>query len=343
MIEIKVGRNESGQRFDKLLMKLLKEAPSSFVYKMLRKKNITLNGKKAEGNEKVNEGDEIRFFLSDETYAKFSGSSRGTPEAKATNNTAIPTLNRDEIVYEDRDIIIVNKPAGELSQKASESDISVNERIVNYLTAKGIGRNEAFTPGVCNRIDRNTSGLILAGKSLKGLQEAARLLKSHELKKFYLCIAVGEVKEQSNISAWILKDEKTNKVTVYDKKTEGAEHIEAEVFPLISHKDHSLLAVRLITGKAHQIRAHLSYLGHPLVGDRKYGYRPKGDIKASYQLLHAFMLVFPKTAGELTEAAGKTVYCMPPGTFADTAVKLFNKEDYLNAVMEFKRTQGLQP
>ncbi len=343
MIEIKVGKNESGQRFDKLLMKVLKEAPSSFVYKMLRKKNITLNGKKAEGSEKVNEGDEIRFFLSDETYTKFTESSTEAHKSKMTPGAAIPPLARDEIVYEDEDIIIVNKPVGELSQKASDSDVSVNERIVNYLATEGIGCNEAFTPGVCNRIDRNTSGLILAGKSLKGLQEAARLLKSHELKKYYLCIAVGEVKQRNGIHAWILKDEKTNKVTVYDKKTEGCEYIEAEIIPLIAHKDHSLLAVRLITGKAHQIRAHLSYLGHPLVGDRKYGYRPTGGIKVSYQLLHAFMLVFPSTAEGLTEAAGKTVYCMPSGAFADTAAILFNKEEYLNAVMEFKRTQGFQP
>jgi 23S rRNA pseudouridine955/2504/2580 synthase len=338
MITIKAGKNESGQRFDKLLMKLLKEAPSSFVYKMLRKKNITLNGKKAEGKEKVEEGDEITFFLSDETYEKFSGKG-----GQKTDMPAGPAVSDKEIVYEDEDIIIVNKPVGELSQKAKEDDISLNERVLNYLSKKGIGQNEAFTPGVCNRIDRNTSGLVIAGKSLAGLQEASRLLKSHDLKKFYLCSAVGEIKKNMKVEAWILKDEKTNKVTVFDEKKEGCEKIEAEIIPLIQGKEASLLAVRLITGKTHQIRAQLSYLGHPLVGDVKYGYKKREGIKVNHQLLHAFMLVFPENTGKLPELSKKTVSCLPPAEFSDTVKLFFKEEDYDNAIMEFKRTQGFQP
>ncbi len=342
MISFKVGKNESGQRFDKFLMKLLKEAPSSFVYKMLRKKNITLNGKKSEGNEKVTEGDEIAFFLSRETFDKFAGKTSGTAlEAGAeSREKTVPSLKPSEIVYEDRDLIIVNKPAGELSQKAKEDDVSVNERIVRYLSDKGIGKGEAFTPGVCNRIDRNTSGLVLAGKSLVGLQEAARLLKSHDLKKYYLCLAAGNVKTRGHVTSWIQKDEKSNRVDVSEKAKEGYEKIEAEIFPLLTGQGSSLLAVRLITGKTHQIRAQLASFGHPLVGDTKYGY--KGN-DAKYQMLHAFMLVFPKNSGELKEASGKCITCEPPEKFKSIAAKKFKEEEFVNAVMEFKRTQGLQP
>ncbi|MCR5584639.1 MAG: RluA family pseudouridine synthase [Lachnospiraceae bacterium] len=352
MINIKVGKNESGQRFDKLLMKILKEAPSSFVFKMLRKKNITLNGKKAEGNEKVSEGDEISFFLAQETFDKFAGKAEETK----TSGISVPSLKPSEIVYEDEDFLLVNKPVGELSQKAKDEDISVNERIVSYLSEKGIGRNEAFTPGVCNRIDRNTSGLVIAGKSLAGLQEAARLLKSHELKKFYLCIAVGNVKLRGKVTSWINKDEKTNKAEVSETPKNGYEKIEAELFPLLTSKEYSLLAVRLITGKTHQIRAQLAAFGHPLAGDTKYGYKalrtslgkagestgavPK--LNLNYQLLHAYMLVFPKDTGNVGQVSGKCISCAPPEKFKNTAVKIFKEEDYLNAVMEFTRTQGIK-
>ncbi len=348
MIGIKVGKNESGQRFDKLLMKILKEAPSSFVYKMLRKKNITLNGKKAEGNEKVKEGDEIAFFLAQDTFDKFSGKGNDRPAEEA--EVLKHKLKTSEIVYEDDDILIVNKPAGELSQKASPDDISLNERIVGYLAEKNIGMNEAFTPGVCNRIDRNTSGLVIAGKSLLGLQEASGLLKSHDLKKYYLCLTLGNVKLRGKFTSYISKDEKTNKVRVSEKPSEGYEKIEAEFFPLLTDKDHSFLAVRLITGKTHQIRAQLSALGHPLVGDVKYGYKElkkkapgeKETVKADHQLLHAYMLVFPPKGTKLRQISGKTVTCMPPDKFKNTAVKLFSEEDYINAVMEFTRTQGIK-
>ena len=346
MINLKVGKNESGQRFDKLLMKILKEAPSSFVFKMLRKKNITLNGKRAEGNEKVAEGDEIAFFLSQETFDKFAGKTHGEKEE---TKPALPSLDPAEIVYEDKDLLIVNKPVGELSQKADPNDVSINERIVTYLLGKGIGKDEAFTPGVCNRIDRNTSGLVIAGKSLAGLQEAARLLKSHELKKFYLCLAMGRVKLKGKCTSWISKDEKTNKVSVFEKEIEGAEKIEAEIFPLLVSDRCSLLAVRLITGKTHQIRAQLAHLGHPLAGDVKYGYGKKGSetlenvgLKLNFQLLHAYLLVFPKASGKLSEIAGKSVSCLPPVKFKNAVLKIFSEEEYSNAVMEFTRTQGIQ-
>ena len=157
MKEFIIEENEAGQRFDKYLAKLLREAPKSFFYKMLRKKNITLNGKKATGNEKLLKGDTIKLFLSDETFDKFAGSSQ---VARAYCEL--------DIVYEDPDIIIINKPAGMLSQPADDGEPSLVEYLTGYLLKKGDLTEEqlkTFRPSVCNRLDRNTSGMVCAGKS----------------------------------------------------------------------------------------------------------------------------------------------------------------------------------
>ena len=156
---ITVHKQEEGQRLVKLLGAYLKEAPTSFFYKMLRKKNITLNGKKADGTEKLKNGDEIRLFLSDETYEKFAGKAR--PKEK------FPTAKLN-IVYEDSNVIFINKPAGMLSQKSIPSDVSLNEYLLGYLEKSGQWKQEeskAFRPSVCNRLDRNTSGMVICGKS----------------------------------------------------------------------------------------------------------------------------------------------------------------------------------
>ncbi len=365
MVSFNVSKNESGQRLDKLLMKVLNKAPSSFVYKMLRKKNITLNGKKADGSEKTVAGDEIKLFLSDETLAGFSdrdfskltsigpGAAGGEEKvgdkaaAGEAADTVVPPLKPELIVYEDEDIIVVNKPLGVLSQKAAPTDISINETIVEYLKGKGIGVNEAFTPGVCNRIDRNTSGLIIAGKSLAGLQDMAELLKSHEVEKYYLCIVWGHMYRPKHIKAYFLKDTEKNKVCISEVAKEGYEEIEAEYIPILNSidctmGDFALLAVKLITGKPHQIRAHLGSLNHPLVGDSKYGYRNITGINAKYQQLHSFMLVFPKDTMRLKGISGKKLYCMPGTTFKNTCGKIFGEEGYKHAIMEFQRSKGFR-
>ncbi len=358
MVSFNVSKNESGQRLDKLLMKVLNKAPSSFVYKMLRKKNITLNGKKADGSEKTVAGDEIKLFLSDETLAGFSdrdfskevsaGRSDAAIAPKDAADNSIPPLKPELIVYEDEDIIVVNKPLGVLSQKAAPTDISINETIVEYLKGKGIGVNEAFTPGVCNRIDRNTSGLIIAGKSMAGLQDMAELLKSHEVEKYYLCIVWGHMFRPKHIKAYFLKDTEKNKVCISEVAKEGYEEIEAEYIPILNSidcplGDFALLAVKLITGKPHQIRAHLGSLNHPLVGDSKYGYRNITGINAKYQQLHSFMLVFPKDTMRLKGISGKKMYCMPGTTFKNTCGKIFGEEGYKHAIMEFQRSKGFRP
>ena len=159
MQEIKITEQEAGQRFDKLLGKYLNKAPKSFLYKMLRKKNITLNGKKASGNEKLAKGDCVKLFLSDETIQKFSETFSGY------TNVSL------DILYEDEDIILINKPVGMLSQKAARSDESLVEHLISYLIQSHALTEEdlrTFRPSICNRLDRNTSGIVAAGGRLSG-------------------------------------------------------------------------------------------------------------------------------------------------------------------------------
>lgn len=313
MKEIIVSKNEAGQRFDKLLTKYLNEAPKSFIYKMLRKKNILLNGKKATGNEKLLVGDSVKLFLADETIQKFS------------NVESIHTDEKLDILYEDEHIIVINKPVGMLSQKAEAKDTSLVEHLISYLLQTNqITTDElrSFKPGICNRLDRNTSGILLAGKSLVGLQTMAELFKKRSLRKFYRCFVVGEITEKSYIKGFLVKNDATNKVTVIQKECEGSVPIETEYEPIWSNGQYTLLEVHLITGRTHQIRAHLASRQHPIVGDYKYGNRKINDeFKNKYQLesqlLHAYRLEMPILTGELEQISEKQFVAPLPNMFAD--------------------------
>jgi len=360
-----VSQNEAGQRLDKLLSKYMDTAPKSFFYKMLRKKNITLNGKKAEGSEKVAEGDEIRLFLSDETIEGFQSDKRKSSKEDAKSVTTgskqeIPILTEQEIVFEGKHLLIVNKPAGELSQKAKKEDISINERVVEYLRVTQKIGLDSFTPGVCNRLDRNTTGLVLAGKSLAGLQETAELLKQRTLHKYYLCIVAGKADKTRHLTGYLKKNTETNTVAVVSAEEfkkqnlnpKEYDRIETELIPLITNGGSTLAAIQLITGKTHQIRAHLASIGLPLLGDTKYGAETSNKQSASverlnsinwalhlrYQLLHAYLLQFPKLSGALSEVSEKIITVDPPIKFSKAAEELFGKEEYRHAIMEFQRS-----
>ncbi len=307
MKEFTIGKNEAGQRLDKYLHKLLPEAGTGFLYKMLRKKNIVVNGKKSDGSEKLNEGDVLRLYFADETFEKFANPAIiRLLQQKETNSDGEMSEYRKlaadklDIIYEDEDILLMNKPSGMLSQKAKPSDISANEYLLAYLIQSGqLKESElaTFRPSVCNRLDRNTSGLLTAGKSLKGLQTLSEMLKERSVRKFYRCIVAGCIQESAEVKGWLIKDVKSNQVTILDKKQPDAKYIETAYRPVQTGNKATLLEVHLITGRSHQIRAHLASLGHPIIGDPKYGNPRVNDYyqkqyKVKSQLLHAYRMEF---------------------------------------------------
>ena len=251
MQKITVSANEAGQRLDKLLGKYLSNAPMSFVYKMLRKKNIKLNGKKAQGNEKLTKGDQVEVFLSDDTWQKFAGAPGAEKQLPADLARAMKSSIRLSVIYEDPDILILNKPSGMLSQKAAPSDLSLNEYMIAYLLKKGDlkpAELATFRPSVCNRLDRNTSGLVTAGKSLAGLQQLSEILRDRTVKKYYLTIVDGVIKDRQKIEGYLLKNEMTNQVKILKEAKGEAKPIATEYIPLEDNGQQTILKVHLISG-----------------------------------------------------------------------------------------------
>lgn len=331
---ITISKNEAGQRLDKLLAKYLNQAPKSFLYKMLRKKNITLNGKKADGSEKTGVGDEVKLFLSDETIAKFS-------------SVEVPSAHGNlEVIYEDDNILLINKPCGMLSQKAKPSDVSLVEHLISYLIKEGSVTEKSlavFRPSVCNRLDRNTSGIVAAGKSLAGLQAMAEIFKDRSLHKYYLCLVDGRITEERLIEGYLSKNRKTNQVRITESMEEkDSQPIRTRYRPVSLGDTATLLEVELITGRSHQIRAHLSSIGHPILGDTKYGSpavneRVRQRFGLKHQLLHSWRLEMPELSGELSNLSGKVFTAEPPKAF--DRIRKEMGLDYGD--LEFQRASGL--
>lgn len=367
MREIIVGAGDAGQRFDKFLHKYMKEAPSGFLYKMLRKKNITLNGKKADGRERLEEGDQIVLFFAEDTFRKFRGmdgfgaanDGKGTAgeaygrSSDETGKTAgaaarYETLPHEAerayrqfgplpVLYENEHVLLVSKPEGMLSQKAKKRDLSLNEWLTGYLLANGSITAETLMiqrPSVCNRLDRNTSGIVLCGKSLYGSQQLSKMLKERSLRKYYLLYVEGRMLEARRIEGFLRKDEISNKVEIVNGETPGAVRIATAYRPIDTGADRTLVEVELMTGKTHQIRAHLASIGFPLIGDYKYGSRAQNDRRKrqygiSHQLLHAYRVVFPELSGRLSGLSGREIKAPLPELFRRLG------EDFSYGDMEF--------
>lgn len=327
MKEYIIKNNEAGQRFDKFLAKVLPEASMGFIFKMLRKKNFVLNDKKADGKEILKQGDHVKIYLSDDTFLKFSTSNQSI---SSNGDNQYPKVSKADleklsltIVYEDDDILIFNKPAGMLSQKAKPEDVSVNEYLIGYLLTEKVLTTEdlkTFKPSVSNRLDRNTTGAILCGKSLKGLQYLSAILKDRTAHKYYKTIVYGNLSKRMELDGYLAKNERTNVVTIQKTANNNVDldYIKTVIDP-ISHykykgKDYTEVEVLLVTGKTHQIRAHLASVGHPLIGDYKYGdWNKKGNpFPIKYQLLHAYKMVFPHMAdgadAQLMHLSDQTFY-----------------------------------
>ncbi len=327
MYQTSITPKEAGQRLDKYLHRILPEAGNGFLYKMLRKKNITLNGKKADGSEKVAAGDRVSIYFSEETLARFMGQRQPSQQEESVYRAAFHRLSPVPVLYESEHILLADKPAGVLSQKASVTDFSLNEWLIGYLLESGFmtkGELALFKPSVCNRLDRNTSGIVLCAKSLQGAQMLGALLKNRTLHKYYQLYVKGCIAEEKLIEGYLSKDEKYNKVSISFDIPAGNETDRAKIRtkyrPLRQEHDKTLLEVELITGKSHQIRAHLSGMGHPLLGDYKYGdrawnesYRQKFGVQS--QLLHAYKVVFPRLEEPFSDISGRTFLAEPPAIF----------------------------
>lgn len=290
MKQITVTNDMASQRLDKYLQRLLPACPKSLIYKQLRKKNITLNSSKATGNELIKAGDVISVFFSDETYEKFSS---GEEINTLIYEKAFSALKGIEPVYEDEKILVFNKPANVLSQSVNRTDMSVNEYLIGYLLNKGAVTPESlqkFRPSVCNRLDRNTSGLILCSKTFEGSRYLSDKIKEKDLEKYYLALVSGNFSGPEIDIKYVIKNEKENRLEFVSQDTPGAMMIKTG-FEAVKCSDRvSLVKVRLYTGKSHQIRAHLSHLGFPILGDRKYG-NESSISQAKRQMLHSYRTV----------------------------------------------------
>lgn len=274
-----VSSKDENQRVDKYISKILGKANKSFIYKMIRKKNIKLNDKKIEGNELLKEGDELKIYLSDETFDLFKTESHDRKEIKTS---AL------DIIYEDEHILVCNKPTGMLSQPDGK-----NPNLVAYIEAYLYRGDNVFKPGICNRLDRNTSGIIVAGKTVKALQAMNFAIANRKVDKRYLTVVKGVLSKSEKIEGYLSKNIKTNKVTISNDKNINGDYIQTQYKPLKTNGQYTLLQVKIITGKSHQIRAHLSSIGHPIIGDGKYGDQQLNKFlckkyQLKYQLLHAY-------------------------------------------------------
>lgn len=279
MREITINKNDASQRLDKFITKFMPKLPKGMLYKGLRKNCVRVNGKHIKNADFIlSEGDILSLYFKDEFFSE-----RQIP----VSVNIIP-----DIVYEDDNILLINKPRGMVVHTDDKnSSVTLIDTIKSYLYQKGEfnpSREHSFSPALCNRLDQNTSGIIIAAKNAAALRELNEKIRTRAIKKFYLCIADGRVDTNGEISGYLKKLDK--KVEILNKSYDSAREIKTRYRAIAYNADTTLLEVELITGRTHQIRAHLSSIGHPLTGDKKYGSksRSKGYSLCSYKLIFDF-------------------------------------------------------
>ena len=291
MKTLNIKENDSGQRLDKFLTKALKTLPPALMYKQIRTKKIKVNRKRTEPKYILQTGDTVELFISDEFF-----------ENKTADAPFLSVNKKLDIVYEDNNVLLVDKKPGVIVHSDSNEDTNtLINHIKAYLYNKGeYSPNEenSFAPALCNRIDRNTGGIVIAAKNAETLRIINQKIKDREITKKYLLAAHGSFSQKkAQIKNYILKDEKTNTVKVYEKRIQGAKTAETKYRVIEEKNSLSLVEAELLTGRTHQIRAQFSYLGHPLLGDGKYGIN-KNDRRKGYkcQALYSYKLSFDFTS-----------------------------------------------
>ena len=306
MREYTVSENEEGITLLKYSSRVLKEAPNGLLYKFLRNKNIELNGKKADSRAVLKAGDRVAFFLSDETFIKLHGFVEGKPD-RGSNASSPVSLEKSRIIYEDEDYLFYDKPAGLRTQGDGSGRLSLNDLLLDYT---GYDKGSVCRPSVCNRLDTNTSGIVLCGKSVKGLQTLNQAIRERRIRKYYRAVLKGRA-EGGRLISFISAEGDDNKVKVSDTARSGYKEIITEL-KVISRSDEVTYAeLYLVTGRKHQIRAQMAHAGHPVAGDRKYGIRDDRDKGAGRQLLHSYRTELPEDILD-----GMTVYAPVPDDIA---------------------------
>ena len=298
-----INKNDSGQRLDKFVTKSVGGLPQSLMYKFIRTKKIKLNGKRAEPSVILNEGDLVEMYIKDAFFE--------SPEADT--EALFDITPKLDILYEDENIILLNKRPGVLVHEDDEGrDNTLLMHLKAYLVSKGEydpSSEASFAPALCNRIDRNTGGIVIGAKNAAALREMNAMIRDGKVSKYYLCAVHGIMPMKEDIlKAYLKKDSRTNTVDISDRQKPGYREIVTGYRVLSEKRDRSLLEVRLYTGRTHQIRAHLSHIGHPLVGDGKYG-QNRDDRRRGYkyQALYSYKVAFGNGGeGELGYLDGKS-------------------------------------
>ena len=333
MKEAVIQPNDAGQRLDKFLQKAYPDLPTSLRYKYLRLKRIKLNGRRAAGEDRLQAGDRVQLYVNDE----FLGGKGNIPFFAAAPSKV-------EVLYEDAYILLLNKPAGLLCHEDDKErrDTLIN-RVLHYLYSSGQydpDREQSFTPALCNRIDRNTQGIVIAAKTSQALREMTEIIRKRQVEKRYLCITLGTPEPRHAVlRGWHTKDAKENQVRITPYERAGAKSAVTEYCVLCEQNGLALLEVTLHTGRTHQIRAHLASIGHPLLGDTKYGTnRQNKGYSYPYQALCSWALKFSLLPEEwaLHALSGREFHLSEVGfvreyfhcTLADLAFEYGRKQNF---------------
>lgn len=324
MIKITITENEVNQRLDRFLKKYFKNATLSHIYKLIRK-DVKVNGKRAAIETMLALGDELTVYITEE-------------EAGSYMEKRILSIPKKQfkIAFEDDNVLIAEKPFGLLvhGDKTEKKNTLANQ-VAGYLAEKGEyspGREKTFVPSPVNRLDRNTTGLVIFGKNNRALQSLNKMIRDKGyVRKYYLTIVHGEMKKSLQLIDKMEKDEKTNKVRVLDLESDEGKVMETVARPLKTAKGYTLVEVELVTGRTHQIRAHLAKAGYPVVGDVKYAIKGRDrrieqQFKLSTQLLHAYKLCFDKGVEPLEYMKGMEIKANLPANFEAIKVSLFGSE-----------------